>query len=50
MPAAVRRRAESGERDAEHRRVAVGFVHVLGVDDHLDRDTAPSAPQKRSAG
>ena len=35
VPAAVRRRAESGEKDAEHRKVAVGFVHVLGVDEHL---------------
>ena len=35
VPAAVRRRAESGERDAEHRKVAVGFVHVLGVDEYL---------------
>lgn len=37
VPDAVRRRAESGERDAEHRKVAVGFVHVMGVDDHLAR-------------
>jgi class 3 adenylate cyclase/tetratricopeptide (TPR) repeat protein len=37
VPDAVRRRAESGEREAEHRRVAVGFVHVMGVDDHLAR-------------
>jgi class 3 adenylate cyclase len=37
VPAAVRRRAESGERDAEHRKVAVGFVHVMGVDDYLKR-------------
>lgn len=35
VPPAVRRRVEAADLEAEHRRVAVGFVHVKGVDAHL---------------
>ena len=37
VPPAVRRRIEAGDLDPQHRRVAVGFVHVAGVDAYLDQ-------------
>ncbi len=35
VPAAVRRRIEAGDLEPEHRRVAVGFLHIMGVDEFL---------------
>ncbi len=35
VPAAVRRRVEAGDLESEHRRVAVGFLHIMGVDEYL---------------
>lgn len=42
VPAAVRRRVEAGDLESEHRRVAVGFLHIMGVDEYL----AVNGPEK----
>ena len=35
VPAAVRRRVEARDLESEHRRVAIGFLHIMGVDEYL---------------
>jgi class 3 adenylate cyclase/tetratricopeptide (TPR) repeat protein len=45
VPAAVRRRVEAGDLESEHRRVAVGFLHIMGVDDYL----ATNGPEQTAA-
>lgn len=42
VPPAVRRRIDAGDLDPQHRRVAIGFVHIAGVDAHL-AEHGPSA-------
>ncbi|MFZ4720510.1 MAG: adenylate/guanylate cyclase domain-containing protein, partial [Ilumatobacteraceae bacterium] len=46
VPAAIRRRVEAGEHEAEHRRTTVSFVHVGGIDDEV-RSSGPAAVAER---